>query len=226
MKKTLTLLLACTANIVAGGCEHPAGTSDFSCTARTQGELQAFASQADVECVIEITSSDLTTLDGLAGLRTVGGFILHDNRQLTDVAALSALEPFRVFSVDSTPLAETTDVSRVEGDLYVSTSSVRVLTGNQERVAVFNVSENAALVTLQFEALVQADSLVVEDNPALESLSFPALTSVGQFSVRNSPQITSAEIEALGAQANVPPNAIAHCGNADDSPCPVVESLD
>ena len=213
------------AGCVAGG-SPPIDAS--SCVASSDGDLQGLASQERVDCVIEITGTELETLNALSGLQSASGFILTDNALLRDVTALSALEPFRVFSAQGTPLSADLDLTPAHGDIYLAGSDVESLTGEQVSAAVVSISENHALTSLSFPQLEEVDSLVIDDNPNVAGLlaGFPSLTSAAQLSVQNAARVPVTEIQALAVQAGVPIGGLVHCGNADDEPCDDLQDLD
>ncbi len=216
-----SLPIALLTSALLTGCLGAPADGITPCTAVDEDDLEALALMESADCVLEVRNTSLTSLDALAGLKRVNGFLITDNASLVDVDVFGELEPFDMLTARRTPLSDVLDVTNVSVDLRLEESDVESLQGAQARIALLQVEKNASLTSIVFASLTEASDINLTGNPTLTTLtgSFPALTSLPRLTVSGCPLISTAEIEELATQANVPTEGFYHCGNLDDGPC-------
>ena len=151
-------------------------------------ELESFQGLAKLEHVGSFSISACNAIAGFAGLdalRSIGGgllnnrFVIGDNASLVSIAELGGVS----IAVDDVEISNSA-LTSLDGlpyftslrYLWVATGATELTTfSRRERCDTSGSTYNAALTTVDFNALVELGSLEVSDNPALTSLGLDAL---------------------------------------------------
>ncbi|MCF0065057.1 T9SS type A sorting domain-containing protein [Dyadobacter sp. LJ419] len=135
-----------------------------------------------------ISGVNITNLDGLLGVTSIGGLTISDNPRLTDLSGLSMLKSSGALNIVNNPmLADLSGLSQLETVGYIdieNNSSLVNLSGlgNLVKVGNFRVVFNAALTSVAGAGKLTAvdGNMSIGGNPLLENLSgLENITSVG-----------------------------------------------
>lgn len=198
----------CTGSGTGVSCDDDQGIFDDSIRIDDASDLERLVGYTEVTGRVEIIGADITSLEGLNSLETIGlDLIIQDCPNLTDITALSNLtsigeDLFLQRNHALTSLAGLENLVTVgeyltiqSHDSLTTLAALSNLTDLGQRNGLLEngvgITFNAALTDLEGLGGVEAlDSLVLEGNSALTSLNGLALTTLGYLSLEDNDALT------------------------------------
>lgn len=200
---------------VAAGCPPP----DLVCSPRDEGELERLAGFGDTQCDVDVVGTDLSTLDGLRGLRSADSITIGDNAQLTSVqVGLSEVTAVPFLSMFSNP--RVTELRLLQGGLGGLSTSGNELASIElvvdDRASVQLTNEPVSLLSIQGQTL---NSLSLFTVTQLSDLSGIDVTSIFALQIHDAPVLLQGDVDAFVGGLDPPPSSVIVCGTVDGDPC-------
>lgn len=153
---------------------------------------------------LQISGNNITNLDGLSELETVGGFLWIQNTNLTNTDGLSSL----------TFVGDFIDIRTSQSLVSISLPSFTAYAAGGN--ALLSISENPSLTDVNIDALVTCSEILISQNSSLANLSFASLTSLVNMLLSESALTNLDGLSALTSAGFViienNPNLSACCG--------------
>ncbi|MEM7163324.1 MAG: HYR domain-containing protein [Bacteroidota bacterium] len=191
LNSTRVCIILCTAFLCFGSSK--AQTLNGSITLSTQAGVDAF-SFTEVTGTVTVTGADITNINALAGLTSVGYLRIDDNPLLTDATFPN--------------LTSISTVSGIRFDTNASLTNISfpVLTSSQ-RIGIFR---NDVLISINMPALQSASDdfgINLFDNISLETLDLSSLVTAGSLDVFDHPSLNSVNLGLLETITGPPTSA-------------------
>jgi hypothetical protein len=205
---------------ILSGCPQPQSSSVIpSCVVENEADLRELSGSGELDCLLWIRGTELSSLDEFRDITRVQRVILDDNPRLDDIESLLSVEVASM-TAHHTNLAGTQLLPSTVTELGVTDIGSRSIGSAATEMHHIYLDESPLLERISFPQLNTIEQIRLRELPALTSLDFPSLQSATHVTIRGNALLSAEEIDRLSVQlSESEAESIDHCGNLDDEPC-------
>jgi PA domain/Secretion system C-terminal sorting domain len=192
-------------------------TGDLTLTTQAQIDAFNYTEVTGFLTIVESSSGNITNLNGLSELTSVGLFLsIHNNTTLANLDGLSNLTAVgsSVYINSNSALTDLNGLSGVTSvvqDFYITgNAALPNLNGLSNCTFVGGalvIEENAALTIINLSNLTAVSTFNIRDNALLTNFDLPLLSSIGSLSISYSSSITNLDgfpsLNLIGSNMNI-----------------------